>query len=178
MERDSLDDRVSLLEQRLADVIARLGPEPGGEPGTASAAETPAPTDVFWALRGLQARVPDTSGAVLFTGSVDLPTGEHYDWQYGTGVDDLMGSDWAPWADALAALGHPVRLLLLHRVLAGAHTTAELATDDGLGTTGQLYHHLRHLVSAGWLHSSSRGHYAVPGDRVVPLLVILSGVRR
>jgi hypothetical protein len=36
---------------------------------------------------------------------------------------------------------------------------------------------LRQLVSAGWLHAA-RGQYAVPGERVVPLLVILSGARR
>jgi len=135
--------------------------------------------DVYWALDGLRERIgEDNAGAVLYTGTVDLPTGEHYDWQYGTGVDDLLEADWADWAATLSALGHPVRLLLLRRVLAGVRTAADLGADEALGTTGQLYHHLRLLVSAGWLHSSSRGQYAVPGERVVPLLVVLSGAKR
>ena len=167
---DPLADRVSALERQLARLAARFETAPPPLPGAA-------PADTFWALDGLKQRAAG-AGAVLYTGTVDLPGGEHYGWQYGTAVDDLLGEDWAEWARTLGALGHPVRLLLLRRILAGAHTTAELATDEGLGTTGQLYHHLRLLVSAGWLHSSARGSYSVPGDRVVPLLVILSGVRR
>ena len=163
MTEESLADRVAALERRLDALTARPEAVPG---------------DVFWALEELKARLgDDDSGAVLFAGSVGLPTGEHYDWQYGTPVDQLLGADWSSWADRLAALGHPVRLRLLHRILSGARTTAELADDEELGTTGQLYHHLRHLVSAGWLRSAARGRYAVPPDRVVPLLVILSGVR-
>lgn len=45
-------------------------------------------------------------------------------------------------------------------------------------TSGQLYHHLRQLVSAGWLRATSRGSYAVPPDRVIPLLTILTAARR
>ena len=118
------------------------------------------------------------SGAVLYTGTVDLPTGEHYDWQFGLGVDDLLQAEWTAWAPTLGALGHPVRLQLLRRVLGGVHTAAALAEEEGLGTTGQLYHHLRLLVSAGWLHSAARGTYAVPGERVVPLLTVLAAARR
>jgi hypothetical protein len=169
-----LEDRVSALESRLAELIARFD-QPDSPPSTDPAAPR---TDMYWALDGLRARAAEMEGgAVLFTGTVDLPTGEHYDWQYGTPVEALMADDWATWAGTLGALGHPVRLLLLRRVLAGVRTAADLATDEGFGTTGQLYHHLRQLVSAGWLHSA-RGQYAVPGERVVPLLVILSGARR
>jgi hypothetical protein len=171
---EPLAERVSALEERFAELLARF------EPATAGGdAPKPPAGDMFWALNGLRERIgDDNSGAVLYTGTVDLPTGEHYDWQYGTAVDDLLDDDWSGWAGTLGALGHPVRLLLLRRVLGGVRTAADLATDEGLGTTGQLYHHLRQLVSSGWLRSSARGHYAVPGERVVPLLVILSGAKR
>lgn len=170
MEESSLGSRVSALEQQLAELTARfVGP-----------ADTPPPLkgDLYWALDGLRDRVgaAEGSGAVLYTGTVDLPTGEHYDWQFGATVDDLMDADWGGRAGTLGALGHPVRLQLLHNVLGGRRTAAELAADEGLGTTGQVYHHLRQLVSAGWLQSSARGQYSVPGERVVPLLVILAGV--
>lgn len=178
MTDDSLADRVAALEQRL-DALER-DPAPAAAPVADSAAPAapPGDADTFWALEGLRARLGEhPAGAVLFTGSVGLPTGERYDWQYGTPVDTLLDVDWSARADRLAALGHPVRLRLLHRILSGARTTAELAADDELGTTGQLYHHLRHLVSAGWLQPAGRGRYSVPPEQVVPLLVILSGVR-
>ncbi|TQS42086.1 ArsR/SmtB family transcription factor [Cryptosporangium phraense] len=159
---EKLADRVAALEERVAALEGSPPPEPA--------------EGAFWALDGLKQRT-DGAGAVLYTGTVGLPTGERYDWQYGTPVETLLGADWSALADRLAALGHPVRLRLLHRVLDGARSTAELAADDELGTTGQLYHHLRQLTAAGWLESSGRGRYAVPGDRVVPLLAILSGVR-
>ena len=42
-----------------------------------------------------------------------------------------------------------------------------------LGTTGQLHHHLRALVAAGWLASTGRGSWQVPASRVIPLLVVV-----
>jgi hypothetical protein len=171
---EPLAERVSALEERLAEVLARLEPRATPE----DAAKPPA-GDLFWALHGLQELIgDDQAGAVLYTGTVTLPTGEHYEWQLGTAVDDLFADDWTDRAGTLGALGHPVRLQLLRRVLAGTRTAADLGTDEGLGTTGQVYHHLRQLVGAGWLRSAGRGQYSVPSDRVVPLLVILSGARR
>ncbi|GAA2473181.1 ArsR family transcriptional regulator [Winogradskya humida] len=166
----SLENRVTELERRVTELINEARPSTPAPPGAR-------PID-FWALDGLRSRVDkDSAGAVVYTGTVDLPTGEHYDWQFGNTVEDLLEADWSDWASTLGALGHPVRLLLLRRVLAGTRTTAELGSDEALGTTGQLYHHLRQLVNAGWLRSSARGQYAVPGERVVPLLVVLSGAK-
>ena len=70
-----------------------------------------------------------------------------------------------------------MRLRLAQLVLQGTETTAELAADADLGTTGQLHHHLRQLVAAGWLQSAGRGRYRVPAQRVVPLLAIVAAAR-
>lgn len=170
-----LAGRVAALEARVAaleghgDHGDRSAP-PGEAPGPAADAET------FWALAGLKERVLEP-GAVLFTGAVDLPSGEHYEWQEGRLAADLLGTDWTRAADALGAIAHPVRLLLLREIVHGARTTAELRDNEALGTTGQLYHHLRRLAAAGWLRATARGEYAVPGDRVVPLLAILAAIR-
>lgn len=171
---ERLEQRVARLEERLT--VQGPGPadsSPEAPQGTARAQGT----EALWALNGLKARAKGAS-AVLFTGSVSLPTGRHYDWQLGTLASDLLDEDWAPAGDALAALGHPVRLMLVRRVLNGADTSAELGALDELGTSGQLYHHLRQLVSAGWLRQTSRGRYQVPPDRVIPLLVIISAAGR
>ncbi len=93
-------------------------------------------------------------------------------------MDDLLADDWSQAAETLSALAHPVRLLLLREILQGARTTAELAAHERLGTTGQLYHHLRQLVAACWLRTTARGQYSVPGERVVPVLTVLAAARR
>ncbi|MEF9904944.1 ArsR/SmtB family transcription factor [Streptomyces sp. P9-A2] len=166
-----LEERVADLERRLAaletaETARRGAPRPGeGD---------------FWALEGLKNQLTElraVDGGVLFTGAVRLPTGEQYEWQHGALTPGLLNDDWQDAAEAFAALGHPVRLRLLREILGGRRTAAELAELDGVGTTGQIYHHLRQLTGAGWLHTTGRGRHEVPAGRVVPLLVLLSAAR-
>lgn len=166
---DKLAERVTRLEQRLA-VLEE--PDRTRTPGITA---EPDP-ERFWALAGLRSRVGERS-AVLFTGSVTLNDAPTYEWQQGADVEALLVGGWNASADPLAALGHPVRLQLLLEVLSGRHTSTEIGSAEGLGTTGQLYHHLRRLVAAGWLRSSGRGRYEVAPTRVIPLLVILAAAR-
>ncbi|TDT28477.1 helix-turn-helix protein [Streptomyces sp. BK208] len=156
------------LERRLAALEAADRPAPA--PGEGD----------LWALEGLKKQLAESeaaAGGVLFTGSVRLPTGERYAWQHGALTEGLLDADWAESAEVFSALGHPVRLRLLREVLGGRRTVAELAELDGMGTTGQIYHHLRQLTGAGWLHTTGRGRHEVPAGRVVPLLVALSIAR-
>jgi DNA-binding transcriptional ArsR family regulator len=108
---------------------------------------------------------------------VRLPTGEEYAWQMTALTQDLLGDEWSPAAESFAALGHPVRLRLLREILGGRRTAAELAELDEVGTTGQIYHHLRQLTATGWLHTTGRGRHEVPPARVVPLLTALTTTR-
>ncbi|MGW2472607.1 ArsR/SmtB family transcription factor [Streptomyces sp. NPDC001665] len=165
-----LEERVTELERRLAELV-RAAP---------AAPAPPVAQADFWALDALKTRHPvteDADGAVLFTGAVRVPTGHRYEWQYGLLTETVLDDDWSEAAASFAALGHPVRLALLREVLGGLRTAAELAALDGVGTTGQVYHHLRQLTSAGWLHSPERGRYEIPAGRVVPLLVVLTAAR-
>ncbi|MFF4318674.1 ArsR/SmtB family transcription factor [Streptomyces sp. NPDC001568] len=170
-----LEDRVAELERRLAALEAgeraerAAPPEPGRAEGD------------FWALEGWKARLAEAgpaaeAGGVLFTGAVTLPAGERYEWQQAAVTEDVLdpGADAGRTADSLAALGNPVRLRLLREILGGRRTAAELTALDGVGTSGQVYHHLRQLTAAGWLHTTGRGRHEVPVSRVVPLLVLLS----
>ena len=175
-----IPEQLAELEQRVAKLESAAVPR-------SSATTSRAGGDTFWALEGLRDRAADdtagneTGGAVLFTGIVDLPTGEHYEWQQGHPVADVLhrelDQDWTETAASLAALGHPVRLLLLHAILRGTRTAADLTGLEGVGTTGQIYHHLRQLTSTGWLRTTSRGQYAVPPERIVPLLAVLAASR-
>ncbi|WP_284501746.1 helix-turn-helix domain-containing protein [Actinotalea sp. C106] len=160
------------LTARLADLEARVAAlEAPSQPEDIATPPDPDPT--FWALNGLRERLPDPGG-VLLTGEVVLPSGARYAWQEGSTTEGLLEEDWTLRAPRLDALAHPVRLTVLQEVLRGNGATAGLAALESLGTPGQLHHHLRPLVAAGWLRSAGRGRYEVPEARVVPLLVVLT----
>ncbi|TGB08982.1 helix-turn-helix domain-containing protein [Streptomyces sp. MZ04] len=163
-----LEERVAELERRMAELESAGPAVPAVGEGD------------FWALDALKARHPvteDADGAVLFTGAVRVPTGHRYEWQYGLLTETVFEGDWSEAAESFAALGNPVRLRLLREILGGLRTAAELAALPDAGTTGQIYHHLRQLTGAGWLHTTGRGRYEVPAGRVVPLLVVLTAAR-
>ncbi|MEV8306870.1 winged helix-turn-helix domain-containing protein [Streptomyces flavidovirens] len=165
------EQRIEQLERRV-DAL---------EEGTPAASSGPvAHGGELWALDGLKEQAPE-DGGVVFAGSVPLPGGERVEWQYGLATGDLLGESWADAVEVFAALGQPVRLMLLREILGGRRTAAELAALDGVGTTGQVYHHLRQLAAAGWLHGTGpggRGEYEVPLSRVVPLLAMMAAARR
>jgi hypothetical protein len=165
-----MPDRIDDLERRVSALETRLATSDPPAVGTSE-------EDTFWALEGLRARAADP-GAVLITGAVTLPDGRAAQWQEAAATEPLLARDWAESAGVFAALGNPVRLRLLRRVLDGACTAQQLTDIDGIGTTGQVYHHVRQLVSAGWLRSTGAGHYEVPVGRVVPLLTSIVGADR
>ena len=154
----SLEQRVEALEQVIANLAAG---------SAASAVDT---DRQLWLLQELKDRCP--TATVIFGGTAQTASGP-VAWQWGAPTEQVTEQDWEPAASVLGALSHPVRLRLLQRVLTGTTTTAELAEDEMLGTTGQLHHHLRALVAAGWLTSTGRGRWSIPSPRVIPLLVVV-----
>lgn len=173
-ELQALAGRVAMLEGWAAGEVLdrpRVAPERGA-----------LPEEAFWALEGLQARLADiaseSGGAVMLVGSLTLPGGAPVAWQQGADAAGLLDADWSDRAAVFGALAHPVRIELLRHMLNGVQATADLAAIDGLGTTGQLHHHLRQLVAAGWVRQSGRGSYEIPAARIVPLLACVVGVER
>ncbi len=161
---DDVETRLVALEEAVAALSgASSGDRPQAPPATGG--------EPLWVLTGLEERAP--GGAVLYAGSVQTPAGAVVRWQYGLPAAQVFAEEWGQHAKVLAALGHPVRLRLLGAVLRGVDTAARLVDEMEAGTSGQVYHHLKDLSSAGWLSSPRRGVYAVPAARVVPLLAIL-----
>lgn len=155
----ALAARVGRLEQQLA-----AGPTVGVEPPDTD-------TGTFWILDGLETRVGPR--AVAYAGSLRVDDGP-VRWQLTHDTGQLLDQDWTALAPALSALGHPARLRILQLVARGeAATAADLADTSGLGSTGQIYHHLRQLTGAGWLRATTKGRHEVPAERLVPMLVIL-----
>ncbi|MCT2296707.1 helix-turn-helix domain-containing protein [Brachybacterium muris] len=143
---------------------------------TAPAHETPAGDDPFWALRALKERLP-APGGVVYTGSVDVGQG-HVEYQWGRPTEHLLQSDWAEHAESVAALGHPLRLAIMRKLLDAEHTVAQLVDELELASTGVAYHHLSALQNGGWVTSPRRGTWTVPVSRVVPLLTIITALEK
>lgn len=172
MGGDDVETRLSALERAVAEL---QGQSAGVDVQTNAAATTDPMAEALWALEGLKAHSPE-GGAVLYTGAVDLPTGGAVQWQYGLAASTVLAQDWTDHAGLLDALGHPVRLAILHAVLHGTVTPSGLVEALDSGTSGQVYHHLKELTAMGWLAPAGRGVYEVPAARVVPLLAILVAV--
>ncbi|MFB9325090.1 ATP-binding protein [Paenibacillus aurantiacus] len=90
-------------------------------------------------------------------------------------AEQLLGIDSEKAAKVLGAIGHKQRLDILLAALQGPITGGELLERLGMGTTGQLYHHIKPLVGANLLQQEERGgRYSLPANRVLPLLLLLA----
>lgn len=160
-------------ETVISDILTRLEALEAGQVG---AAPDPDPQSHLWALNQLRANAP-TPGAVMIVGALEAPDGTVAEWQEAVPAEHLFALDWEQLAESISALAHPARLRIVRLVLDGTDTAKKLTGLDDMGSAGQVYHHLRHLTSTGWLRSRG-GTYHVPPERMVPLLsIILSAAR-
>jgi DNA gyrase subunit B len=90
-------------------------------------------------------------------------------------VGQLLNVDGDKVAKVLGALAHKQRLDILRSVVQEPLTGPELVERLNMGTTGQLYHHIKALQGADLLIQEERGGaYSVPGHRALPLLLLLA----
>ena len=151
--------------------------------GGRAAAPPPRPVvdpERFWALARLAERTgPEfdrdgVAGSLLYAGRATTPGGGDLIWQAEHPLPDVLAEGWEDAAVVLSALGSPFRLEIIRALLLGRGTVQQLQEIPGLGTSGQLYHHLRDLQSVGVVTQRRRGRYGVAGDKVVPCLIIIA----
>lgn len=162
----ALERRVRALEQ-------------SATPSTPKRAAQDAGSSRWWVLERLANNTSPEfehdgiAGSIVYGGQTRTPGGGELVWQAEHPLPDVLNVDLHLAAAVLAALAHPVRLEILRHLLLGAHTLAELQQIPGIGTSGQLHHHLRELRTAG-LTVHRRNHYTLTPERVVPWLVIIA----
>lgn len=145
MTTEDLNARLDALERRVAALEGR---------GTADAA-------------------PTNDGVVTYHGRVSAPV--DLEWTIQVDPARVLDLDDSPRTDVLAALGHPARAAIVRLLAAhGAQPTARLQDAAGLGSTGQLYHHLKALTACGLVEQDKRGSYRLAPRVVVPALVLLT----
>ncbi|MBD0382088.1 ATP-binding protein [Paenibacillus sedimenti] len=119
--------------------------------------------------------VADESGGLFYSGQYRSERSD-YRWEpQERRVSQLLQVDGDKVAKILAALGHKQRLDILRSVLQEPLTGPELVERLNMGTTGQLYHHMKALLGADLLVQEERGGaYSLPGRRALPLLLLLA----
>ena len=108
------------------------------------------------ALEGRPAATREPSGDVIeYAGSLSEPF--ELAWQIRADPAQVLELPDAPRTEVLAALGHPLRAALVRRLAeSGPATGAELQQAAGLGSPGQLYHHLKGLTGCGLVEQDKR----------------------
>ena len=80
----------------------------------------------------------------------------------------------------LKCIGNNDRLNILLSILRKPMTVAELVTSGGYGSTGQVYHHLKPLITADLIaddkHSEAKGKYVVQPHKVQGIIMLLAGI--
>lgn len=169
---DQWERRLRALEQRLRRLEGAAPRTPGAGPAS---------SETDWMLEGLRGRIPArgrarSAGRLGYAGLVRTPAGANYRWRGEHPVEALLAADWSECANPLGALGHRVRLDIMRALINGVNEVSQLQRQPGLGTSGQLYHHLRELQAAGWVRQQERSRYLVVPDRVVATLLLIGVV--
>jgi len=78
----------------------------------------------------------------------------------------------------LACIGSSDKLNLLLAILRKPRTVAELVSEGGFSSTGQVYHHLKPLLTADLVveDKAHRGTYIIQPHRVQGIIMLLAGI--
>jgi hypothetical protein len=122
----------------------------------------------------------DRTGSITYLG-VFKSGGKQSNWiQNETNTDDLLNLIENKSASVvLQSIGNNDRLNLLLALLRTPMTVAMLVEKCGFNSTGQVYHHLKPLISADIVfedEQADRGVYAVKPHRVQGIIMLLAGI--
>ena len=78
----------------------------------------------------------------------------------------------------LACIGSNDRLNLLLAILRKPRTVSEMVSEGGFSSTGQVYHHLKPLITADLVveDKAHRGSYIIQPHRVQGVIMLLAGI--
>ncbi len=162
------------LAREVADLAARVERLEARAP----TARTAAVTDLVLVQRLLDriAGSPegeDAPGTVVYAGAGPWEGGA-VAWQIDRRWPDIRALAEDAVADLFAALSNPNRIRIVRELASGSLTTAQLTERLDQPSSGQLFHHLKELLSAGVIHQPARATYAIRRQHVIPLLAALS----
>ncbi|MFD0710905.1 ArsR family transcriptional regulator [Paenibacillus sp. GCM10027626] len=89
-------------------------------------------------------------------------------------IESLLNMSNEKISKILAALGSKPRLDIITAIMTESLTGAELVEKLQMGTTGQLYHHMKALQGADLITQNKNGRYTLSDHRKLPLLLLLA----
>lgn len=133
----------------------------------------------FAQAKDLRAMTEQTGQAGFVQHAGYYTSGERgYMWECApVAAESLLALEDEEVAGVLAALGNRQRLAILKAILKRPASAAELVERLDMGTTGQVYHHLKALHTTGLITQEERGVYAFRGPRVSGLLMMLAAAQ-
>lgn len=155
------------LVQRLAELERRVAALEGDERASTKPPTPPGDNDHDDHDR-------DNSGAFGYGGQVALGDGQ-VSWRIDVTPEHALSLADRPRVEVLSALAHPARVEIVRTLLGqGAQPAAALQEAARLGSTGQLYHHLKALTGSGVVEQDKRGSYRLRPSAAIPVLVLLT----
>ncbi len=137
-------------------------------------------------LNSLMGRIQDecekdgSTGRVIYTG-VFASGGRQSNWIGGYNTDRLLELIENRTAEkVLACIGSGDKLNILSVLLRKPMTVAQVVSEGGFSSTGQVYHHLNALIAADLvkedLENNNKGVYIIVPYRVQGIIMLLSGI--
>ncbi len=111
-------------------------------------------------------------GTLSYAGSIQI--GEHpYRFRQTLTVLSIFEAAPELLAPIFAALSSPHRIIILRTLCERVCTAQQLQEVLGMGSSGQLYHHLKELLAAGLITQRERSAYTIDPAKVIPVCVAL-----
>ncbi len=135
-------------------------------------------------LNSLMMRIQDecesdgSTGRVVYTG-VFASGGRQSNWIGKYNTDRLLELiDDRTAEKVLSCVGSGDRLCILSLLLRKTMTVAQIVSEGGFNSTGQVYHHLNALIAADLVKedTKNKGAYIISPHRVQGIIMILAGI--
>lgn len=113
-------------------------------------------------------------GTLRYAGSIQI--GERpFRFQQTLTIASIFEAAPEVFAQIFAALASPHRIIILRTLCERACTAQQLQEVLGMGSSGQLYHHLKELMAAGLITQRERSSaYTIDPAKVIPICAALS----
>lgn len=171
-------DRLAALEEQVALLWTRLT---ALEEQVASAVSAGVPTTSFQtraAVSPPESEAPTSQaetihGTLSYAGAIQL-TGRPFRFQQRLPAQSLFDAAPELLAQIFAAFSSPHRVIILRTLCERSCTAQQLQEILGMGSAGQLYHHLKELLAVGLITQRERSSvYTIDPTKVIPICAAL-----
>lgn len=164
----ALEEQVTDLRRRLTALEGRLSLSPSNLPMLPPLSELPP----LPAGRELPQESGTLQGMLSCEGSIQFAE-QRLQWGQSLALQPIFAASPELLAQLFAALSSPHRVIILRTLCEGPRTSQQLQELLGMGSAGQLYHHLKELLAAGLLIQRGRSAYTLEPTKVIPVCMAL-----